>query len=119
MERIEAKKGDLYSVEELQALAERGLEAVLKAGELRGELLEEFRRRDSQWNYSFDPETVYRSSRGVVGRILERVEAALLAKAEEAPEEAGAFRDALAERLEGLGGSAREIAERILRQLPS
>jgi hypothetical protein len=71
LERIEAKKGDLYSVEELEALSERGLEAVLKAGELREELLEEFRRRDPQWNYSFDPETVYRSSRGLVGRILE------------------------------------------------
>jgi hypothetical protein len=70
-ERIATKKGNLYSAEELQALAERGLEAVLKAGELRGALLEEFRRRDPQWNYSFDPETVYRSSRGLVGQILE------------------------------------------------
>jgi hypothetical protein len=72
-EQIEAKKGDLYSEEELQALAERGLEAVLRAGELRGELLEEFKARDGQWNYSFDPETVYRSSRGVVGQALEAI----------------------------------------------
>jgi hypothetical protein len=73
LEQIEAKKGDLYSEEELQALAERGLEAVLRAGELRGKLLEEFQARDGQWNYSFDTETVYRSSRGVVGQALEAI----------------------------------------------
>ena len=39
LEQIEAKKGDLYSEEELRALSERGLEAVLRAGELSGELL--------------------------------------------------------------------------------
>jgi hypothetical protein len=71
LEQIEAKKGDLYSEEELRALAERGLEAVLRAGELSGDLLAEFRARDPHWNYSFDPETVYRSSRGAVGGALE------------------------------------------------
>jgi hypothetical protein len=69
-EEIERKKGELYTEEELRALAERGLEAVLQGGELRGELLEELRARDAQWNYSFGPETVYRSSRGAVGRAL-------------------------------------------------
>jgi hypothetical protein len=73
LEQIEAKRGDLYSEEEIRALAERGLEAVLRAGELRGELLEELRRRDSQWNYSFDTQSVYRSSRGAVGRALELI----------------------------------------------
>jgi hypothetical protein len=73
LEQIETKKGDLYSGEELEALAKRGLEAVLRAGELRGELLEEFQARDGQWNYSFDTETVYRSSRGVVGQVLEAI----------------------------------------------
>lgn len=70
-EEIARKKGDLYTDEELQALAERGLDAVLQGGELRGDLLEEFRARDGQWNYSFDTETVYRSSRGLVGQVLE------------------------------------------------
>ena len=70
---IERKKGDLYSEEELQALAERGLESVLRAGELRGDLLDEFRARDGQWNYSFGTETVYRSSRGLVGKALETI----------------------------------------------
>jgi hypothetical protein len=73
LEQIETKKGDLYSGEELAALAERGLEAVLRAGELRGGLLEDFQARDGQWNYSFDTETVYRSSRGVVGQALEAI----------------------------------------------
>jgi len=69
-EEIERKKGELYSDEELRSLAERGLQAVLQGGELRGELLEDLRARDAQWNYSFDAETVYRSSRGAVGRAL-------------------------------------------------
>ena len=73
LEQIETKKGDLYSEEELRALAERGLESVLRAGELRGELLGEFQARDGQWNYSFDTETVYSSSRGVVGQLLEAI----------------------------------------------
>jgi len=73
LKQIEAKRGDLYSEEEIRALAERGLEAVLRAGELRGELLEELRRRDPQWNYSFDTQSVYRSSRGTVGRALELI----------------------------------------------
>jgi len=68
---IDRKKGDLFTEEELEALAERGLEAVLQGHELRGELLEEFRSRDPQWNYSFDTESIYRSSRGLVGQVLE------------------------------------------------
>ncbi len=73
LEQIDRKKGDLYSEEELAALAERGLEAVLQAEELKGGLLEEFRARDGQWNFSFDTETVYHSSRGVVGQALEAI----------------------------------------------
>jgi hypothetical protein len=73
LEQIEAKKGDLYSEEELQALAERGLDEVLRGGELSGDLLEDFRARDGQWNYSFGPETLFRSSRGLAGRALEAV----------------------------------------------
>ena len=67
------KKNDLVSEEELEALSERELEAVLQGGELRGALLDELRERDAHWNYSFDPETVYRSSRGAVGQALETV----------------------------------------------
>jgi hypothetical protein len=68
---IQRKKGDLYSEEELRLLSERGLEEVLRGGELSGGLLEDLRARDGQWNYSFGPETLYRSSRGLAGRALE------------------------------------------------
>jgi hypothetical protein len=72
--RIEdKKKGGLYDEAELRALAERDLEPVLEAADLPVALLDELRDRDGQWNYSFDPETVYRSSRGAVGQALETV----------------------------------------------
>lgn len=71
LEAIEEKKrSGLVSDEELEALRERGLDPVLRGGELRGTLLEELQARDGEWNYSFDPETVYRSSRGAVGQAL-------------------------------------------------
>lgn len=71
---IEAKKrSGLVSDAELAALQERGLDPVLRGGELRGTLLEELQARDGEWNYSFDPETVYRSSRGAVGQALETI----------------------------------------------
>ncbi len=69
--QIAERKGRLYTDDELRYIAERPLEPVLTARELRGDLVDEFRSRDAQWNFSFDPETVYRSSRGVVGRALE------------------------------------------------
>ena len=72
-QRIEEKKKGLYDDAELQALAERDLEPVLEAGDLSGALLEELQGRDAQWNYSFDPETLYRSSRGAVGQALEAI----------------------------------------------
>jgi hypothetical protein len=70
---IQRKKGDLYTDEEIRHLSERSLEEVLRGGELSGDLLEDLRARDGQWNYSFGPETLYRSSRGVAGRALETV----------------------------------------------
>jgi hypothetical protein len=71
--RIEERKGRLYTEEELRYLSERALEGVLDAGDLRGDLLEDFRARDAQWNYSFDEDTLFRSSRGLVGRGLQTV----------------------------------------------
>jgi len=71
LEAIEEKKrSGLVSDEELEALRERALEPVIRGGELRGTLLDELQARDREWNYSFDPETVYRSSRGAVGQAL-------------------------------------------------
>jgi len=69
----EKQNGGLYTEDELREVAERSLEAVLDAGELRGDLIEEFRARDAQWNYAFDAESIYRSSPGLVGRQLQKL----------------------------------------------
>lgn len=69
--RVAERKEGLYSEEELRFIAERPLEGVLQGRELRADLVDEFRARDADWNYAFGPETLYRSSRGLVGRALE------------------------------------------------
>jgi hypothetical protein len=66
----ERRKSGLYTEEELRYIAERPLEPVLQARDVSSALLDEFRARDAQWNFSFDPETIYRSSRGALGRVL-------------------------------------------------
>jgi hypothetical protein len=67
----ERRKAGLYTEEELRFIAERALEGVLTGRDLRADLVDEFRARDGQWNFTFDPETLYRSSRGLLGRALE------------------------------------------------
>jgi len=69
--RIEEKKGGLYTEEEIREIAERPLHPVLDARDFKSDLLAEFLEQKDRWNFSFDPETVYRSSRGFVGRMLE------------------------------------------------
>ncbi len=69
--RIAERKEGLYTDEELRFIAEHPLEGVLTGRDLRADLLDEFRARDGQWNFSFETETIYRSSRGLVGRALE------------------------------------------------
>jgi hypothetical protein len=69
--RIEEKKAGLYTEEEIRAIAERRLDAVLDAHDFSSELLADF--RSQRWNFQFDPETIYRSSRGAVGQVLERI----------------------------------------------
>ena len=73
----ERRQAGLYTDEELRFIAERTLEGVLTGRDLRADLVEEFRARDAQWNFAFDPETIYRSSRGLVGRLLETARRAL------------------------------------------
>ena len=69
--RIEQRRASgLYTEEELRYIAERPLEPVLQARDVSPALLDEFRARDAQWNYSFDPEAIYRSSRGAIGQVL-------------------------------------------------
>jgi len=63
--RIEERRSSgLYTEAELRYIAERPLEPVLRARDVSAGLLAEFRALDAQWNYSFDPETIYRTSRG-------------------------------------------------------
>jgi len=69
--RVEERRGVLYTEEELRYIAERPLEGVLQPHEVRADLLEEFHRRDASWNYSFDANTLYRSSHGRPGRLIE------------------------------------------------
>ncbi|MBI3931802.1 MAG: hypothetical protein HY317_00175 [Acidobacteria bacterium] len=68
--RIEEKKQGLYTDEEIREIAERQLDAVLDAHDFTSDFIGDFRSPDRRWNFEFDPETLYRSSRGVVGRLL-------------------------------------------------
>jgi hypothetical protein len=69
--RVEERRGKLYTEEELRFIAERPLEGVVQPHDVRADLLDEFRKRDASWNYSFDAETLFRSSHGVAGRAIE------------------------------------------------
>ncbi len=69
--RIEEKKQGLYTDEEIREIAEHRLEAVLEASDVKTALLAAFKGDAARWDFQLDPESIYRSSRGVVGRALE------------------------------------------------
>jgi hypothetical protein len=69
--RIEEKRQTLYTDEEIRAIAEHRLDAVLDAHEFNSDFIADFRAENARWNYQFGPETLFRSSRGFVGRALE------------------------------------------------
>jgi hypothetical protein len=71
--RVEERRGTLYTQEELRFIAERPLEGVVQPHDVRADLLDEFRKRDASWNYSFDAQTLVRSSHGPAGRAIEAV----------------------------------------------
>jgi len=71
--RIEEKKQGLYTDEEIREIAEHRLDAVLDAHEFNSDFIADFRAQQGRWNYHFGPETIYRSSRGGVGGILEGI----------------------------------------------
>jgi hypothetical protein len=71
--RIEEKRRGLYTDDEVEAIARHRLDAVLDAHEFNADFVAEFRAREGGWNYRFNPETLYRSSRGAVGQALELV----------------------------------------------
>jgi hypothetical protein len=71
--RIEEKKQGLYTDEEIREIAEHRLDAVLDAHEFNSDFIADLRSQQGRWNYTFGPETIYRSSRGGVGGLLEGV----------------------------------------------
>ena len=69
---IEEKKGEIFTEEELREIGAYPLKPVLDAHEFKSTLLDEFRTGPGRWNFTFDPDTLYRSSRGA-GGLLERL----------------------------------------------
>jgi hypothetical protein len=67
--RIDEKRKGLYTDDEVREIAERRLDAVLDAREWNADLIRDFREKAGRWNFSFDPETIYRSSRGGGGAL--------------------------------------------------
>jgi hypothetical protein len=64
-ERIEEKKRrGLYTDAEVRQIEERRLHHVVEPHDLKSTLLDELRAPGAGWNYTFDQETIYRSSRG-------------------------------------------------------
>jgi predicted oxidoreductase len=71
--RIQEKKQGVLTDAEVEEIAGHRLEPVLEAHDLKSGLLAELLGDTGRWNFSFDPEAIYRSSRGGVGGPLERV----------------------------------------------
>jgi hypothetical protein len=67
----EKKERGLYTDAEIERIAGHQLHPVLDPNEFRSRLLHELLQDPARWNYTFDPEAIYRSSRGLVGRLLE------------------------------------------------
>jgi len=72
-QRIAEKKNGLYTEAEIREIAERRLEVVQGAQDVASALLADFRGEPQGWNFSFETETIYRSSRGVVGQVLQGI----------------------------------------------
>ncbi len=73
----EKKKAGLLTDEEIREIASRPLPPVLHPHDLKSGLLPELLEQPSRWNFAFEADTVYRSSRGAAGRALEAVRRAL------------------------------------------
>lgn len=69
-DRIAEKKRGLYTEDEIREIAERRLDAVLESGHFNPDFLKEFKTKSDVWNYRFDAETIYRTSRGGAGSLL-------------------------------------------------
>jgi len=67
----EKKKAGLITEEEVREVATRPLRPVLQPHDLKSGLLAELLEHPSRWNFDFEADTLYRSSRGGSGRALE------------------------------------------------
>jgi hypothetical protein len=76
-ERIAQRKKEVMTEEEVRDIAEHRLEAVLEPHDFKVDFLRDFRAEPARWNFAFGPDTLYRSSRGAVGRALETIRGAL------------------------------------------
>jgi hypothetical protein len=76
-QRIAEKKKGLYTEEEIREIAERRLEVVQGGQDVSSTLLADFRREPQRWNFAFETDTIYRSSRGTVGQALQAIRRAL------------------------------------------
>jgi hypothetical protein len=73
-ERIaEKKRRGLLTDAEVREIAGHPLHPVVEPHDLKSSLLGEILETPSRWSFAFDPETVYRSSRGGSGRALETI----------------------------------------------
>lgn len=68
--RIEEKRKGLYTEDEIREIAEHRLDAVLDAHDFNSDFIKDFRAEPARWNFVFGADTVYESSRGMVGRLL-------------------------------------------------
>lgn len=71
--RIAEKKRGLLTEDEVREISEHRLPGVLDAHDFRSRLLAELQENPSRWNYAFEAQTVFRSSRGISGRLLEAI----------------------------------------------
>ena len=71
--RIEEKRKGLYTDGEIREIAEHKLNAVLSAHEFDSSFLPEIDKLRERWDLPFGPETIYVSSRGLLGRTLETI----------------------------------------------
>jgi hypothetical protein len=73
----EKKRAGLLTDEEVREVATHPLHPVLQPHDLKSALLSELLENPSRWNYAFEADTLYRSSRGASGRALEAIRRAL------------------------------------------
>jgi hypothetical protein len=71
--RIDEKKQGLYSDDEIREIAEHRLDAVLDAHDFNPDFIKDFRAQEARWNFRFGEDTVYESSRGALGQILQTI----------------------------------------------